>query len=131
MVSPLNNIQCPHRVDDRKFLHIGLHCCVHVFEFASAQYGNLLSFLLRCGTRPYERGTQYVLFILHGLFLRWEVSGCTAVIFFFFFLVLLINKNTFHGIFLCSGIKQKGLFVSLDHRYNLHSVMSSWIWWCS
>ena len=22
------------------------------------RYGNLLSFLLRCGTRPYERGTQ-------------------------------------------------------------------------
>ena len=22
-------------------------------------YGNLLSFLLRCGTRPYERGTQW------------------------------------------------------------------------
>ena len=23
------------------------------------KYGNLLSFLLRCGTRPYERGTQW------------------------------------------------------------------------
>ena len=26
---------------------------IHIFP-----YGNLLSFLLRCGTRPYERGTQ-------------------------------------------------------------------------
>ena len=26
---------------------------------ASVGHGNLLSFLLRCGTRPYERGTQW------------------------------------------------------------------------
>ena len=30
----------------------------HVYEKALENSGNLLSFLLRCGTRPYERGTQ-------------------------------------------------------------------------
>ena len=30
-----------------------------VREREVCQFGNLLSFLLRCGTRPYERGTQW------------------------------------------------------------------------
>ena len=33
-------------------MYVSMHVC------ASERGGNLLSFLLRCGTRPYERGTQ-------------------------------------------------------------------------
>ena len=36
-----------------------VHLSIVFWLYMTLQYGNLLSFLLRCGTRPYERGTQW------------------------------------------------------------------------
>ena len=44
IVGLLDDAQYPYKTDDCLSANTG---------------GNLLSFLLRCGTRPYERGTQW------------------------------------------------------------------------
>ena len=43
----------------------------------------------------------------------------------------IINKHTFLLIFLRNGVKKNCFYTfgSLDHRYNLHLLISSWICW--
>ena len=67
-----NYTLCPHRANVNKFLLVGQHW--HVHELGSTEERHSWVGLCFSGSVP------HVLFVLHGWFLRWEVSGCTVVL---------------------------------------------------
>ena len=65
LIGPPDSIQCPHRADVCKFMLVGLHWCAHISTGER-----------RLCVRPcFTDNVKYILLVLQGWFVRWEVSG--------------------------------------------------------
>ena len=71
-LSSLDGTHCSQIADECKCSLIGLLWCVHEGEIMEEWY------LWTCSC--FSSKAQHVLIILFGWFIRWEVSGCTAVV---------------------------------------------------